>query len=261
MTIRAALARGFTLIEMAIVMVVIGLVLSGGLVAVAPVVQNTKISETNEKLDRVEQSLILYAIRNGCLPCPADPAAPSDGSGTNPAGESIKATATNAYISGCTSTAACSFGETTQGSVPWVTLGLSEGDVTDGFGTRIDYSVTSALAHDNGLVRTPPSTYPSGALTVNNYSGRPQTTAAAYVLVSHGIDRFGGYVAGSGNHITSGTYSSSTTQAENKDGDTTFIQDVFYPIGTTTYFDDIVRWRSAPMIVQLCGTNACGNPA
>jgi prepilin-type N-terminal cleavage/methylation domain-containing protein len=258
MTIRAALARGFTLIEMAIVMVVIGLVLSGALVAVAPVVQNTKISETNERLDRIEQALTLYAIRNGCLPCPADPSQSS--TGTNP-GQSIKGTST-AYSSGCTGTQDCGFGESKQGAVPWVTLGLSEGDITDGFGTRIDYSVTSALAHDNGLMRTPPSTYPAGTLTVQNYNSVVQTTAAGYVLVSHGIDRFGGYVAGSGSHITSGPNSASATQIQNEDTNTTFVQDILY-VGTTgsTYFDDIVRWRTAPMIVQLCGTNACGNPA
>ena len=66
---RAGLAVGFTLIEMSIVLVVIGLVLSGGIAAVTPIVQNTKVAETNQKLDRIEQALILHVIRNGCLPC------------------------------------------------------------------------------------------------------------------------------------------------------------------------------------------------
>ena len=65
--------RGFTLIEMAIVMVVIGLLLSGGILALAPVVQNSKTTDTNSRLDRVEQALLVYVIQNGCLPCPADP--------------------------------------------------------------------------------------------------------------------------------------------------------------------------------------------
>jgi len=259
MTMRAALARGFTLIEMAIVMVVIGLVLSGGLIAIAPVLQNSKVSETDEKLDRIEQALVLYAIRNGCLPCPADPSQPNTGTGTNP-GQSVYGTST-AYQSGCSGTSDCAFGESKQGAVPWVTLGLAESDITDGFGARIDYSLTSALAHTNGLVRTPPSSYPAGGLTVENYNLVSQTTAAAYVLVSHGPDRFGAYVAQSGSHITTGAYSSSATQTENENGDKTFVQDIYYPLSGSSYFDDIVRWRTAPMIVQLCGTNACGNPA
>ncbi len=73
---------GFTLIEMAIVLVVMGILISGGLLAVAPVIENSKVSETNQKLDRLEQALIVHVIRNGCLPCPATGLTAS--SGTNP---------------------------------------------------------------------------------------------------------------------------------------------------------------------------------
>ena len=74
----AVLRRGFTLIEMAIVMVVIhGLLISGGLLALSPVIQSSKISDTSAHLDRLEQSLTVYVIQNGCLPCPADSTADS----------------------------------------------------------------------------------------------------------------------------------------------------------------------------------------
>ena len=63
--------RGFTLIEIAIVLVVIGLLLSGGLLGIAPVLQSSRVTETNSKLDLIENALILYALRNSCLPCPA----------------------------------------------------------------------------------------------------------------------------------------------------------------------------------------------
>lgn len=256
---RDTLARGFTLIEMAIVMVVIGLVLSGGLVAVAPVLQSSKISQTHQRLDRVEQALILHVIRYGCLPCPADPglASTSSNAGVANSGGAY-------YKTGCSS-GSC---QQVQGIVPWVNLGIAENDMTDGFGARIDYALADGLQLTNGMVRTAPSTYPvpTGPLTVENYALVEQTggtaaTRAAYVLVSHGSDRFDAYIAQTGTRITTGPNSTSTTQLENGDGNATFVQDDFHNVSGSSYFDDIVRWRTAPMIIQLCGTNACGNPA
>lgn len=246
--------RGFSLIEMAIVLVVIGIVLSGGLLAVSPVLQSSKENETNARMDRIEQALTLYVIRYGCLPCPAEPAIASGG--TN-AGWSHGAAY---YNSGCT-TACDATTVATQGVVPWVTLGLSEAEGRDGFGQRIDYAVTAALVATNGMMRTPPSTYPSGTITVQmstaNASAQ-QTTAAAYALISHGVDRSLSWNAAGQRFVDP---NSSADQTNNSNG-TPFVQDLMIRNTTTyNYFDDIVRFRTAPMIIQLCGTNACGNPA
>ena len=55
---------------------------------------------------------------------------------------------------------------------------------------RISYGVTEGLTttQNTSMVRTPPSTYPAGTILVQNASGAQQTTAAAYVLISHGAD-------------------------------------------------------------------------
>jgi prepilin-type N-terminal cleavage/methylation domain-containing protein len=258
MTWRKNLARGFTLIEIAIVMVVIGLVLSGGLMAVAPVLETSKISDTNAKMDRIEQALILHVIRYGCLPCPADS---SIASGAASVGQAFGAAY---YSSACTTACDASVDATAaaQGIVPWVNLGLSEADVTDGFGYRIDYAVAPLLAQSNTMVRTPPATYPVGVLAVQTTAasgGSTTTSTAAYVLISHGNDhalafgRAGGAVRTVDPH-------GSAAQTQNSNG-SPFVQDVQYLGTNATYFDDIVRFRTAPMIIQLCGANACGNPA
>lgn len=258
---RRRLKRGFSLIEMAIVLTVIGIILSGGLLAVAPVLESSKGNETNAKLDRIEQALTLYVIRYGCLPCPADANIASGASNAGTAHNS------GGYTGTCSPTAACNAAVSSQGVVPWVTLGLSEQEGRDGYGYRIDYAVTAALVASNGMVRTPPSTYPAGSLTVvvSNASdsaaiaSRTQvTSAAAYVLISHGADHSLAWnVAGQ----QSADPNSGPDQTANSDG-SPFVQDT--PVknaGSYTYFDDIVRFRTAPMIIQLCGTNACGNPA
>lgn len=123
--------RGFTLIEISIVLVVIGLLLSGGLVALGPVIQNAKRTQTENTLTKIEDALLLYAIQNSCLPCPADATTPAtEGIQANAAGTAITA----ACVGGA---AACFTGA--DAVVPWQTLGLSRSDAIDEWGTLITY--------------------------------------------------------------------------------------------------------------------------
>ncbi len=254
---QVGLAVGFSLIEMAIVLVVIGLLLSGGLLAVAPVLNGAKVSQTTQKLDRIEQALVLYAIRNSCLPCPANNAA--DSRTVTTAGQGSRDGGTF-YSSGCAT--AC---DVAIGGVPWVTLGLSEEEITDGWSNRIRYSVSDANIVTSGMLRTPPSTYPAGDLTVTNIGAVvTSTTVASYVLFSQGPDSCLANAASIGTQradIYATTPCGGAGQAENLSDDNAFVQDDPVDMTGDTHFDDIVRWRSAPLIIQLCGSNACGNPA
>jgi hypothetical protein len=101
------------------------------------------------------------------------------------------------------------------------------------------------------------STYPAGALTVNDAAGT-LTSVAAYVVVSHGPD---GSLA---NAVESGTVRAdqhgSANQNENSDNDATFVQIPTNTIAGANYFDDIVAFKTAPNMIQACGPGACGNP-
>lgn len=248
---------GFTLIEMAIVLVVIGLIVSGGLVAIGPVVENANVNQTNQKLDRVEQALVLHVIRYGCLPCPAGPGEPA--TGTYTAGQSVANGAV--YTGTCAGGTGCDFA---QGVVPWVNLGISEGDASDAFGIRFSYAVTPALAlaaasTTAGMQRVT-SSYPAGTLDVSNNAGTVITTDAAYVLISHGPDRAYGRQMTVGGAALPAAPFSSTFEGDNSAGPTYRQSDYSSDKSGTTYFDDIVRWRSAPFVIQQCGANSCGNP-
>lgn len=265
---RIALTVGFTLVEMAIVLVVIGILLSGGLLTVAPVIQGSKIAETKQRLDRIEESLTLYVIRNGCLPCPADATLANDGNARGDAG-----TYTSQCLTQATASTVCSVVNGT-GVLPWIALGLSQAEVTDGWGNMITYAVTPGLTVDTtDMVRTPPSTYPAGALFVSNADSTGVdaiTTSAAYVLISHGTDMRGAYIPSGAQKAAPDA--GNTVQIDNTQGAAAADQlcgaagtpchqdDIIDAVGNN-HFDDIVRWRSAPMTIQLCGTNACGNPA
>lgn len=244
-----AVARGFTLIEMAIVLVVIGLVVGGGLAAVGPVIQSTKVTETKAKLDTLEAALTLYAMQNSCLPCPASLTATD---GTNGVADW-----NGAETGPCNSTTACG---TVRGAVPWQTLGLSRADGSDAFGARISYEVTPALVVSGSMERSGTTYTPLGTLDVNSAAGTVVTPDAAYVLVSHGPNRHFGYLETTGAQI-SGAAGSSTVEDENEPINSVYVQDDFDSAPDAGYFDDIVRWRSKPIIVQMCGDGACGNPA
>ncbi|MBL8630256.1 MAG: type II secretion system protein [Rhodospirillaceae bacterium] len=238
-------ARGFTLIEVGIVLVVIGLVLSGGLLATGPVIKSAKISETRQKMGTVEAALLGYVISNGCLPCPAVRGSATTGVSHN---------GTAAYTTACGSGGACTGGGS--GLVPWVTLGISENEATDGWNRRMTYAVDPALTDSSSDVqRNASGSFPTftSALVMQNLSGTSLGyTSIAYILVSHGPNMFGGESV-SGN---TGATPTDTSEVENADNDVTYRTGA--PSGT---FDDILEFKSLQPLIISCGTGSCGNPS
>ena len=126
---------GFTLVEMAIVLVIFGLVLSSLLLPLQAQRDLAFIAQTNATLDNAKQALLGFAQRNGRLPCPATNLGtatfPDDTGTANPNGSG----ACNQLV----------------GFLPAATLGLqptdSQGFALDGWNNRIRYSVTNANAN------------------------------------------------------------------------------------------------------------------
>ena len=63
---------GFSLVEMAIVLVILGVALGGLLGAVGQSVENSRRIEARNKLQEIEEALYGFAQVQGRLPCPAD---------------------------------------------------------------------------------------------------------------------------------------------------------------------------------------------
>lgn len=123
---------GFSLLELAIVLVIMGLFLGGLLMPLSERVDQQRFESTAQGLNDIRGALIGYAIANDALPCPATPASNGRASGTG---------------TGCT---------TQHGFVPAVTLGLpgAQNDdhlLIDAWGNPIRYSVTNSDANGNGL--------------------------------------------------------------------------------------------------------------
>lgn len=128
--------RGFTLIEMAVVVLLMGIILTMGLRVLQATQENAAWSETRLKQDRIKVALIGFLRTNGRLPCP-DAALPP--TGVEPAS--------------CLAAAG-------RGVLPWRVLGLSIGDVQDGWSNFFTYRVANGTpaTSKNWTTKTVPAT-------------------------------------------------------------------------------------------------------
>ena len=101
--------KGFTLIELAMVLFIVSLLFGGLLVPLATQLEGRQRAEARQQLERIEEALIGFAIRWGRLPCPTTQTDP-----TNDA-YGVEATPCNAPVA-------------TEGFLPWKTLGVREVD-------------------------------------------------------------------------------------------------------------------------------------
>jgi len=256
-------ARGFTLIEMAIVLVIIGLVIKAGIGVVGPMRDRDKAETTARNMALVEKALAVYIIQHGCLPCPAN----GLGAGTGIARDQVDGD----YGAGiqCTDEACI----VANAAVPWRTIQLAEENAVDGWGNRIRYGVASGTRCDGvvgggiqsagAMARCAVASYPAGGITVNDLSAatNPVTTTAAYVLISSGPDRSLALTQTEGVATANVHTQASGGQFENSDGDDEYTRGELNSTSGANHFDDIVLYRSAPLIIQLCGDGTCGNPA
>ena len=122
---------GFSLAELAIVILIMGLVLGGLAMPVAAQRDSARFKETATQIDATKAALEGFALANGFLPCPATPA--SGGSASAAGG-------------GCT---------TQHGFVPATTLNLdgprnADNLLLDPWGSPLRYSVTAADVDGDG---------------------------------------------------------------------------------------------------------------
>ncbi len=127
--------RGFSLLEIAIVLAILGFVLTIGLKSTGAYLSHERRQTTVARLAGIDAAMVNFVALQSRLPCPADGIIAS---GLANAGVEAITPATGA----CTAMA--------NGVVPWVTLGLPEGDALDGWDNRITYrTITATLAVPN----------------------------------------------------------------------------------------------------------------
>ena len=122
---------GFSLVEMAVVAMILSLMLGGLLLSFSTQVDQQRISSTNKTLEMALEAVIGYAIRNGRIPCPATAAS----GGTERFDTQLVGPLRTCSVF--------------NGFLPALTLGIgptdSEGYLLDSYGMRIRYSINNKL--------------------------------------------------------------------------------------------------------------------
>lgn len=139
---------GFTLVEIAIVIAITGLLMGGSMMMIKPYVETAKINATRDKLERIADSLAQFQQNYHRLPCPA--VSNSTPPGGEPFGAPIQSgtNGTNFVTQGCGAGGAWNgtIPDQYTGIVPFRALGLNEDNVRDGYGNLITYTVAPVLA-------------------------------------------------------------------------------------------------------------------
>ncbi|MDP3517464.1 MAG: prepilin-type N-terminal cleavage/methylation domain-containing protein [Pseudohongiella sp.] len=226
--------NGFTLIETAVVMLILGLVLGGLITAIGQSTENNRRADAQALINRVEEALYGFAQSNGRLPCPATN---TSGGLEAPAGGGI-----------CT---------VAHGFVPAATMGLqgrvnADGLLLDPWSNPLRYSVSTLLSGGNraftsvlgmqdlfatpaNLVAGPTLLRVCNAVACTPLPARELANTVPAVIISMGANwnAFAGAdeVSNAGN-TTIGTYRITNTN--------TFVSREY----NDTNFDDIISWIS-----------------
>jgi prepilin-type N-terminal cleavage/methylation domain-containing protein len=205
--------RGFTLLEVAIVVLILGLLLGGLLVPLSVQRENQERAETQARLEEIKEALYGFALVNGRLPCPD-----TDGDGLENIVDSEPKCPCEAAV----------------GDLPGADLGVRG---VDAWSRPFVYRVTAAFADSaEPSCDTAPSGVSFGLRSPGDIevrdapddAGNAVATDVPAVVVSRGSNWA----------VTSSDY-----EAENDGQDTGFVFKT-YSRDPATEFDDLLIWLS-----------------
>lgn len=238
-------SRGFTLLEVTIVLAIVGLLLAGGINLLSGSADTSKYKQTQNELQEVKESLITYYTQLKRLPCPD-----TDGDGIeNP--PVVTGTCTNI-----------------RGFLPHVTLGV--GGNGDAWGERIKYVVSPKFV-TMVTPPTPPSICTDNTLRVINpisdivvvqdlqSTGQTIAEFSAFALLSTGKN------GRQTNALMTGAFTNdggcaglNVREQENCDTDSTLRFGTQMSGGSEIIFDDMVVWvGDMQLISQLRKSSVC----
>jgi len=253
--------QGFSLLELAIVIAIGGVLTIGLLTLGNAQYEQTKYDRTKARMDVIENAILNYAERERTLPCPAP-----YNSALDSATFGISADCSAASVpagSGMVSSGSTGTGneEVWRGAVPVRSLNLDDRFMFDGWNNRMSFAIVKGAATDNLTRYT--TTDNDGVITIIDKNGNQITDAndnsvVGYVLISHGKDGAGSYAKVVTPAVTSPTTActnASTLDGENCDADTATESEyrdmrVADSTNASNYFFDIVRWKPLHFFVK-----------
>ncbi len=239
---------GFTLAEVAVVVLIVGLLLGGLLGTYSTQIDLSRTAETKKTLETARDALIGFAAANGRLPCPAT---------VNPP-HATTSNGVEAPLGGGACTVSGG-GMPGLGFFPAATLALtptdSQGYLIDSWGNRIRYAVTNsgtppAEFTTQGQIRTKlidgdPNT-PSPDLRICTTSTGASSTTCSGTSTTLTTSAVAVIFSTGKNGATGGT---GADESKNLDNDRVFISHEPAPSGAANgEFDDILIWLSPSIL-------------
>lgn len=235
---------GFTLIELAIVLVIVTLLIGGLAVPLSTHLKARQFAQTRTEIDTARDAVVGYARLNQTvsnrpvLPCP------------DISGDGREDRTGNA----CTSASG-------EGLLPWVDLGLTG---QDAWGNRLRYAVYRDAANSSSGFTDSPPPLPSNSLIhicVSRLCGDTTPDVASnvmFVVYSHGPNGRGALNA----NKSWGQFNAAPTsgdEQENLDGDLKYVSRspnrIEFDDGGA--FDDVLSWMALPELVLRACPNGC----
>lgn len=250
-------AKGFTLIELAVVIFIVSMLLGGLLSPLSQRIEQVDRADTEASLEEIEQALYGFAVTNGRMICP-DCMTNAQGACAGLPAASINDGVEDQTAGVCDALV----GNVATGNVPWVDLGTPQ---TDAWGNPFTYTVTGNIADSIASATVLPfvaalgacaivplqaslALCTAGAITIQNQGGGCAGAAAnvateiVAVVVSHGANatRAGNLVA----QPTAVTCSEFENHINSNDGVYAFTNYADPNSGTATSYDDLMIWIS-----------------
>ncbi len=236
--------RGFTLIELAIVLVIVTILIGGLAMPLSAQIQARRIAETKQILEEAREAILGFAMTNNGLPATNRrlPCPDTDGNGTE-----------NLISGECAQSS---------GFLPWVDLGVAN---QDAWGNRLRYEVNREFADPNKGFATTVSTTSLPALKICQTHSCGVTVAAnlAFVLVSHGPNGWGAQNINNAPGILQADPTGLDEIDNLDDIDQIYVSRSASKAGTPNgEFDDLLVWYSYPQLVaKVCPTGSDCAPA
>lgn len=228
---------GFTLVEIALVLLIVGLIVGGGLSLIGSQIESSRHTKTAAIIEEAKSAIMGFVLVNQYLPCPdADNDGLEDRAGLGPRN------------------GLCQLGSF-QGELPSGTLG---DDFRDAWGNPLYYAVeTGDLFTDANTPITTAALADVGNITIDDpETGNTITTEAVFVVLSFGKNATETWASINAGACPTGGLPAGAAEQENCDTDNIYDRGRINTESEANFYDDQIDWMAAPL---LFGKMAEGN--